>query len=237
MDHTWKEPIRKRVACALACLTALTVGAVQAHEYQLILLDSVGGDVVINNAGAVAGALTQNGYAAGVFTNGKTTQLQGLGGYFTEVNAISQAGMSAGYSMLPDNSVYHATRWNNGSVTDLGTLTNQAGEVSVANGINAHGNVVGISGYLMANLHPVLWSEGSATALPTLAGGNGTGNAIAINDSNQIVGSVNVGPGHDHAVLWSGGALVDLGAAFEGDSGARDINDAGKIVGSAYVFT
>ena len=79
------------------------------------------------------------------------------------------------------------------SITDLGTLP--GGDFSVAEGINARGQVVGESNTASGATHAFLWEDGRMTDLGTLPGG---GEAHGINARGQVVGHSN-----GHAVLWS----------------------------------
>lgn len=54
------------------------------------------------------------------------------------------------------------------------------------------------------------------------------GSAKAINNQNQVVGSIN-----NHAFFWDNGVLVDLGMGE--NSIARDINDNGLIIGDKVI--
>ena len=69
------------------------------------------------------------------------------------------------------------------TVTDLGTL---GGNLSVAEGINNSGQVVGFSEDLSGNEHAFLYSNGIMTDLGTLGGNYSF--ASGINNSGQIVG-------------------------------------------------
>jgi probable HAF family extracellular repeat protein len=57
-----------------------------------------------------------------------------------------------------------------------------------------------------------------------------------INDTGQVVGMTILSDGSEHAFLYSGGVMTDLGTlpGF-GDSVATAINNAGQVVGRAYI--
>jgi len=90
---------------------------------------------------------------------------------------------------------------------------------------------------------PVLWTNGKISPLPRLYQYNKFQfgmHAEHINNRSQIVGTVSdslyVPFPEQHAVLWSGGKVMDLNALVAANSGwvledARSINDAGQIVG------
>jgi probable HAF family extracellular repeat protein len=72
--------------------------------------------------------------------------------------------------------------------------------------------------------------------LPSLGavgpGGAQTAQAEAINNRGQVVGNAYLpGSPYQHAVLWSGGTITDLGS-LGAYSYAASINDSGEIVGT-----
>jgi uncharacterized membrane protein len=79
--------------------------------------------------------------------------------------------------------------------------------------------------------HAVVWQAGRASVLPTPAGASSM--AFGMNRGGDVVGVVFPGSGGgNQPVLWRAGRLVPLGTApAVGDWVARDINDAGLIVG------
>jgi probable HAF family extracellular repeat protein len=70
-----------------------------------------------------------------------------------------------------------------------------------------------------------------ATSLGTLGGKEGQ--ADAINNKGQIVGSAEVRVGVQHAFLWQKGRMVDLGTFGGAESSAADINERSQVVGGA----
>ena len=83
-----------------------------------------------------------------VYTNGSSAAIPGYPGYQTIAFAINNNGQTAGQAGIPDpstgNPMYHAFLYTSGSpkITDLGTL---GGTLSLANGVNDAGLVVGAS--------------------------------------------------------------------------------------------
>src|SRR5215207_8726364 len=77
---------------------------------------------------------------------------------------------------------------------------------------------------LLACATPVRAERYTVTDLGTL-GGNAS-QALAINDSGQVVGWAITTAGSVHAFLYANGAMKDIGAFT-----ARGINDAGQVVG------
>jgi probable HAF family extracellular repeat protein len=143
------------------------------------------------------------------------------------VLAVNNAGQAVGYGWTSDGSMRGILWDRSGMVEALGIIPGDYW--SIANDINSRGQVVG-GGYE----HAFLWENGRFTDLGTLAGATG---ASAINDLGQIVGASNTqrfsGPyAPYHAFLWESGVIRDLGTLAVGErSGARDINNAGQIVG------
>ncbi len=104
---------------------------------------------------------------------------------------------------------------------------------------NASINNVGqIAGSTSVNgvMEPAIYHYGQVTVLPSLGavgpGGAQTAQAEAINNRGQAVGNAYVpGSPYQHAVLWSGGMITDLGA-LGAYSYASSLNDSGEIVGT-----
>ena len=185
----------------------------------------------INDAGQVAGYVTNSGYrSATVWSNGTVTSLASLGGKNSDASAINNAGQVVGGADTTTGTM-HATLWSsNGTVTDLGA---SSASYSSAVSINNSGQVVGT-----LNNHATLWSNGgtSRTDLGTL-GGTSSG-AYGINDAGLIVGNSKNSSGYNHATLWSNGGttMVDLGTLTNyGTSFAQAISTNGLIVGKSDV--
>jgi probable HAF family extracellular repeat protein len=186
----------------------------------------------VNPSGAAVG--TSGG--ATLWKDGKAIELGVLpNGDFSQANAINPAGQIVGSSDTSQapgggDNTSHAVLWQDGVMTDLGTL---GGSGSQAWAINAAGVVVGVS-YMPNNLdqHAFLWRHGTMTDLGTLPGG-WVSQAYGINARGQAVGySTGDAALHGHAVLWGGGKVTDLGT-LPGDesSAATAIGPSGDIVG------
>jgi probable HAF family extracellular repeat protein len=125
----------------------------------------------------------------------------------------------------------HPFLWDNGSMTDLGSL---GGTHAEAQCINKRGQVIGWSNLPGdATKHAFLWQNGRMQDLGTLGGPLSEG--WWINDSGDIAGSADLPtPGLHDAVLWQNGRMRDLGT-LPGDpcSRAYGLNSRGQVVGGA----
>jgi probable HAF family extracellular repeat protein len=184
----------------------------------------------INNSGQIVGAsissIANLGTEAVVWSpNGTGKALQDVGGaglsIAVGINSSGQiVGLSAGGG---------AVQWS--ASTGAGMLLHGISIGNQAIGTNDFGQIVGFSGS-----DAVLWTSATAPAkaLENVGGGSDGSEALAINGFGQSVGFSSTANGQDAALWGFGGggiALQDVGGA--GDSIARDINDAGQIVGES----
>jgi probable HAF family extracellular repeat protein len=96
-------------------------------------------------------------------------------------------------------------------------------------GVNAAGQVVGLNG--CGGWGACLWEAGHLRALTSLGGRTF---ARSINNQGDAVGWSEVTPyGFEHAVLWRGDSVQDLGTLGGLQSEALAIDDSGRIVGWA----
>jgi len=127
--------------------------------------------------------------------------------------------------------------WQNGHMSALPTLGGNNGQASA---INSMGQIAGQAETAVVDAEcaphkvapPVLWENGKAQELPTVAG-DPDGIAYGINDFGEAVGFTSTCTDSVvHAVLWQNGAateLPDLGSTT--DNVAVAINNRGQIVG------
>lgn len=138
---------------------------------------------------------------------------------------INDAGQVVGYARVYDRANISAALWNGTTRTDLPALADNANE-GFATAVNDAGTVVG---YGSGPPSAILWNG----TIPTDLGGLGEPNssqALAINNAGQVVGRSLADDNVEHAALWDGSTIKDLGKPNL-SSGANDINDAGQIVG------
>lgn len=213
----------------------------------------------INKGGTIAGSVMTSGSGGSTTTTAtvwKKKKPSALPALVKDTSAqawgINDGGLIVGAAetkAVPAGDVapWTAVSWQDGAITDLGTLPN--GGDSVAFDVNASGQIVGAalttpnpplasllpsfkSQALETGVHAVEWIDGAITDLGTLPGSDGS-IATAINDQGQIVGIALVG-GQHHAVEWTDGKITDLGTLPGGNaSEALDINASGQVVGDA----
>ena len=217
----------------------------------------------INNRGQVAGFSYTNttpNATTGIPTvhpflweNGKMTDLGTLGGTYAGTgscsfaiipcNSLSYEGnfiinnqaQVIGTSNLPGDQTFHSFLWQQGTLTDLGTL---GGDNSAAYWVNEVGEVVGVADLPGSQAHDgFLWKNGVLTDL-----GNFGLSSVAfdINSKGQIVGHSRLVDGTPLAYLWeNGGPMIDLNSLISPTdlllTDAYDINDRGEIVAQAIL--
>jgi len=150
-------------------------------------------------------------------------------------NDINNEGQVVGWS----NTTFgyqHAFLYNNGAMTDLGTL---GGLSSEAKGINDQGQVVGWSKAASGAQHAFLYSNGVMTDLGTLNGyENWNYTACDINDQGQVVGYLVNYLGDQQAFLYSNGTMTDLGTLgkfAQGFVAIGGINKQGQVAVTKYI--
>lgn len=127
--------------------------------------------------------------------------------------------------------LFHAFRWHEGQMEDLGARTGLRQTEALAT--NESGTVVGLAN----GLHACVWEKGTYRQLS-----DGWTRAWGINRAGQVVGlshedeSKYRDEGSGHAVLWEGDSEYALNDLIPSGSGwvlseAHGINDRGQIVG------
>ncbi|HEY0794127.1 MAG TPA: hypothetical protein VGD78_23905 [Chthoniobacterales bacterium] len=152
-------------------------------------------------------------------------------------NAINAKGQVAGDSATsPGGEDSHPFLREGSALFDLGTLDSEP--YGYANSLNRWGAVVGACDTPLPPYPPkqnaFLYQNGRMQALPLLPGGAWS-SASAINDWGQVVGYCSVPGNSEHAFLYQGGHIRDLGTLGGSYSAANGINVRGEIVGESSI--
>jgi probable HAF family extracellular repeat protein len=130
----------------------------------------------------------------------------------------------------PDCFLHHGFRWQDGVLTDLGTLP--GGDWSHAASVNALGWAAGGSSTAVLDPltgalaeHAVLWEDNEPIDLGTLGSGMESA-ALSVNNAGEVVGfsTYDTTPAnsfvgaHTHAFIWDKGIMRDLGTLGGPDS-------------------
>ena len=224
------------LATAIALLTALAMPvplAAQHTKYKLIDLGTFGGpaSLIAPSSGGPqnpARALTSRGVVVGQAETATPDPFS--------PNCFNPYCLAS-----------HAFRWQDGVLTDLGTLEGVDSDLSSgANWINDRGWIAGasysggidpVTGFPAR--HAVLWKNGEIVDLGTL--GEDFSEANALNNRGQVVGLSLNGipdpvsffdqPTESRAFLWQNGVMQDLGTLGGLDAGAFAVNESGQVAG------
>ncbi|MGD2109106.1 MAG: IPTL-CTERM sorting domain-containing protein, partial [Phycisphaerae bacterium] len=159
---------------------------------------------------------------------------------YSYASAIGNTGQVVGWSHVPSPNDWHAFIWDStNGMQDLGPPDVYFSE---AHGINDLGVVVGRARIVDVGDVAVLWDEQGMTELGALPAVLSESEARNVNNLGQVVG-VSLYDNEEcysclTAFLWEAGEMTDLGRFVCQDcvsSEANAINDAGQIVGDAWV--
>jgi probable HAF family extracellular repeat protein len=185
---------------------------------------------VIRDLGALPGggsstalSVSSNGFVAGISQNGNTDPLN------------------------PNSPENRAVLWQNGVITDLGTL--EGGYESLATGVNNSAQVVGASNNTISDpfsmvgdgyqVRAFLWRGGTMQDLGTLGGPDAF--ALLINDLGQIAGqsyrtstpNATTGIPTQDPFLWTHGTMIDLGTLGGTIGYPTALNRHGQVAGQS----
>jgi probable HAF family extracellular repeat protein len=187
----------------------------------------------------VGGAAIAPQWGAHPFTwtrGGPLVDLGTLGYESASAQAVSDTGYVA-IQAAAANYEYHAALWAPGvGLRDLGTL---GGGFALPVEVNALGHVVGGSyparpaGATQDTAHGFFWSEQTGMVdVGTLGGPYDYSSIWALNDADEAAGFSFAAGDVQHAFVWTpANGMTDLGTLAGSYSDARDLNDAGLVVG------
>ena len=218
--------------------TIVSSPATAATGYTITDLGTLGGDWTrargINEAGDIVGtsALSTAGSRAFRWKGGLMTNIGSIGGLSSEGLGISDDGWVVGSAQRSD-SWPEAFWWAGTDPHPIGTL---GGLWSEAYAINDAHQIVGRSLDPTGQVEAFLWEGGTMQPLGSL-GPNTFSDAYGINNAGVVVGESGTADGPVHAFSYFDGVMADLGTPSPNFAGsfARDINDAGTIVGGVWV--
>ena len=201
----------------------------------------------INNRGQVVGNYLDTSGAVGPtikpvrWDNGVATPLPTLSPIeWGSAGRVNDAAVFTGsYDVTHiDHVVSRAVIYRDNVPTDIGTL---GGPSAAAVDINQAGQVIGNSETGDGQTHAFLYRDGVMTDLGTLGARS---IAWGLNDAGVGVGdSLGLSASNLHATIYQDGAAIDLNTLVDTENGrwelisARDINNAGQIVGAALYHT
>jgi len=142
--------------------------------------------------------------------------------------SINNNGQIAGTSQFPNGGPIRAFLWDNGTMTNLGSIS---GNTSSGQGINDNRQVVGNYATASGDDDRVyIYDNGVMSDLGLSKSG-----AYGINNSGQITGFTNVNSDDyfNLAFVYSGGIKTNLGTLGGNMSTAYGINDSGQITGGS----
>lgn len=186
----------------------------------------------LTTGGATHAFLWTPGGTDGVSTNPQMKDLGTLGGSSSEAYDINTLGQITGFAQTASKE--HAFRYSGGVMTDIGNLLGGSLPYSFGYGINDVGHVAGTA-YDSSYYTPHAFFYNGSTAVD-IGNLNGEGSsALAINNSDHIVGYLTTTNWFDHAFHYFGGVMTDLGTLGGHYSYANAINNSNVIVGGSFI--
>jgi probable HAF family extracellular repeat protein len=159
-----------------------------------------------------------------------------LGGATSQVGAVNDRGQIVGRSATATGET-HAVLWQDGTISDLGTLG--GGAFSDAQAINKHGQIAGWGTTANFEFHVFLWENGTLTDLgtPLPSPSPVPFHPLRMNDRGQIVGAILFAAslGGGKCFLWQDGTITELPTTLGGDVVA--LNNHNQIAGWTFVHS
>jgi probable HAF family extracellular repeat protein len=199
------------------------------------LANDISGEMVVGYASTGRLALQTHAFAWTSVLGMRDLGTLGDAELFSAATGVNGSGTIVGYGTRPVPGGGEERRpvvWIAEQIADLDTL---GGPEGFAEAMNEQGDIVGESQTANGIFHATLWPvDGAPVDLDTL--GSRFSMAVAVNLTRQVIGNVQLPGLGQRGFVWTPGeGMQDLNA-FPGDeaSAARDINDAGVIVGSSW---
>ena len=221
------------VSSPFAALHAEEPAAARARpRYELIDLGIPYASVTagINNKGQIVGTNTLSPTGPGlgyVWKDGHFQYIPAVGGTDSQAAGLNERGEVVGSAQSTQNT-YIGMLYRQGE--------SEALPITLANGINNHGQIVGFSNTFqpLPNVQWVaqLYQDGTVTDLGNLGGLYA--NATAINERGEIVGQSSTTDSLTppfHAFIYRRGKMTDLGTLGGQATGATAINSHGTVTG------
>ena len=229
---------------------ALAVPAVSHAQYKGIDLGIIGTGAsskafAINNNGFITGAAPNAGttntrafLANGNLTNPVLTDLGTIGGASSNGYAINSNNVVAGSSNLSAAATALRAAYFDPTPHDAGIIG--PGTTGVLRGVNNSGLAVGSSNNGQVAVTYQIGTSTTITSLAPALGGAAYSNALAVNNSGQIVGNFGTSGSSNQLFRYSTatGVLESLGTlggtsvgGGDANAGAFGINDSGQIAG------
>jgi probable HAF family extracellular repeat protein len=198
----------------------------------------------INDAGQIVGSKTSQVLSQQsegfILQNDEFRWLGSLDGRGSIATGINNKGQIVGFSEVGESPGGHAFIWENGSMTDLGTLDNKdPGTGSYGMAINDHGHVVGTAFGFNVHPHAFLYSNGAMQDLGALDAYQSV--ATGLNEQGEVIGVLSYFDDSanqtDEAFVYRNGEMQKLQALIDPAAGwalrqAVGINESGQIVGA-----
>jgi probable HAF family extracellular repeat protein len=195
----------------------------------------------INNGGQVVGGSYTAAGQFHAFLWDAATGMTDLGTFIGPDHTSHGFGINDGGQVTGDYfpSSAHAFRWDPATgLLDLGSLPTSF--ESLARGINAVGQVVGMGFLASQYTHAFRWDAATGlTDLGTFTGPDNSSHGFGIDDAGQVVGYSFTGFGERHAFLWAAATgMTDLGTLEVGNASVtRGISGAGQSMGASEFAT